>query len=373
MPKSNSTHEKKLVLALLGRLVSCRKDPSLCLLEDFDRIDPEVFRNYVERNEVGGMIYACFGEHPDCPAGIGDLKKHYQATALRNCKQLAELLNILHTFRENSIAVIPLKGVLDSDRIFGDLGSYPSNDIDVLVSPQHLDVVEKLLNEKGYFSPEEVSRTDLLASHYHLVFQRKSTNIEVHWNLVKRYFRIPAEFWWEGATSFTYENRILLEPASEKYLLYLVFRLFDHQFAPLKYWVHISVFINRSEELDYKKLEMYAGKYGMHLLLRFVLKFASDILDADVPAEYADRKIIGYSFLKRLVLKQNFEENLRPHWSMFLFTCFLLPPGKALPLSFSRVFASKSEIRLRYNIPRNSPKVYLYLLLNPLLLIFRRK
>lgn len=223
-----------------------------------------------------------------------------------------------------------------------------------------------------YIVPDRISEKDLLASHYHLVYCKPGQMVEVHWNLVKRYFDIPSLFWWEGTTKGTFQQTEIIELEPEKYLLYTIFRLFDHQFAPLKFLVLVAEQVNSQPEIDWEKFEGYAEKYGMKRLVIFVLKLAGDLLNSCVPEFYVHYNFAGYGFLRKLIVEGCFTEGTSPHLRTLIYTCFFLPPGRLFAVLLGRIFPSKSEIRLRYGIPEKSFKVYIYFLLNPVLMMLRR-
>jgi hypothetical protein len=161
--------------------------------------------------------------------------------------------------------------------------------------------------------------------------------------------------------------------APEKYLLYLIFRLFDHQFAPFKFFVHISKFISHSPQLDWSRFISYSETYGMQRLVNFTIKLVHDTLGTNVPDHLSKNRILGYTFLKHMVFTQNFHSRSNPHLIMLCYTLLLMSPQNALKCTLTRIFPTKSEIRLRYKLNSNSKSVYLYMVLNPFLMLFRKK
>ncbi len=138
--------------------------------------------------------------------------------------------------------------------------------------------------------------------------------------------------------------------------------------------MHISAFISYSTQLRWDKLFKYADVFGMKRLVVFVLQLVNELFDVEIPVDLCGKKKFGYVFLKKKVLEQNFDENTKPHIAMLYFTFFLLPLSKWFTIVLMRMFATKAEIRLRYNIPaQKSLKIYVYMLLNPVLMLMRKK
>ncbi|WP_136805359.1 nucleotidyltransferase family protein [Desulfosediminicola flagellatus] len=375
MTQDEVSIEAKLLLHILRQPISGFEDsPSKHNFLQLKEVDYEKFVDLVDRNGLAGLVYLRIHKSTFLPAETAEiLRSRYRQTALSNLAQLAELLEVLDAFNAHEIDVIPLKGVVDAEKLFGDLGSYPSSDIDLLVPEEQLSTICSMLNGYGYNAIEEIEEADLLFSHYHLIYRKKAACLELHWTLVKRYFNSPKDFWWEGVTKRTYEGREIIELAPEKYLLYLIFRLFDHQFSPLKFWMHLSAFITQSTHLDWDKLFWYADLFGMKRLVVFSLQFAHEQFGTPVPAQLGNTKVWGYSILRNLILEQNFSESSKPHFAMLCFTCLSLPPKILIRCILPRVFASKSEIRLRYGLNSKSKTVYIYMIFNPLLMLLRRK
>ena len=68
-----------------------------------------------------------------------------------------------------------------------------------------------------------------------------------------------------------------------------------------------------------------------------------------------------------------FRETVRVHLRMFVYTFLLDSPLDAMRVVMKRVFPDAGELRLRFGLPENSKRVYLYYLLNPFLLLLRRR
>ena len=295
----------------------------------------------------------------------------YHKTALGNLQALKETLEIIKLMADHGIPTIPLKGTFAGDFVFGDLGVYPSCDIDVLVHPDLLSKAEKLLCEHLNYHPVEgYCRSDLKKNHYHLILKRRMV-LEVHWNLVKRYFNIPAEFWWKTSNNVKWNNIPAIDLSIENHILYYVFRLFDHCFFPLRFFVLLAGTIEKNaDKIDWNLLLQTAQLYRMKRLLIYTLRVTGDLMGSPVPDCVANVRLKGYVYFKSLVFSGLFTGVNRKHLRMLLYTLILIQPSIAIKVVLGRLFPSKGEIRLRYNLPSASKKVYLYQIFNPILLFF---
>lgn len=326
-------------------------------------------------NGVGSLIYRNLRLMEYVPETVMEsFRNAYLLTVKTNAINMKEMIRILKILKQNKINAIPLKGAVASEIIFGDIGIYPSSDIDILIHPEDIQKAENLLFEAGYSKAKGLSDTDLLSNHYHLIYQKEVHTIELHWNLVKRYFYIPPEFWWQDSWQIMHEGIKIPMLSHERYLMYAIFRLFDHGFRPLKFFVLISEIVNKyKDNMDWQKLQFFAKQYKMERLVLFTLRTINYMFDTAIPKNIIRRKILGYELIKRHVISNLFSEVKRPHLRMLFYTCLLDSPRDFLNKIVKRVFPTSSEIRLRYGVSEKSKKIYVYYLLNPLLIFLKKK
>jgi hypothetical protein len=352
------------VVVQAKHLMTC-KDCSL----DYERM----FR-LAGANEVLSLLHHNLNKMNEAPDYVRQkLSNAYLHALKNNVVQSEEALKIFSLLSRNHIEAILLKGVVASEVIFGDPGLYLSSDIDILVRPGDLAQAGEVLLSAGYERDKGISENDLISSHYHFIFQKDGHHVEIHWNLVKRYYHIPPEFWWEDVHKTGYQGMEINELSAERYIMYTVFRLFDHGFRPLKFFVLISEIINKyQEEINWGELLAFAGRYKMQRLMSFTLRLIHDVLGTDIPYAVMKKKIIGYDALRKVIISGLFDEVTRPHLRMFLYTFLLDDPIEYAKVILRRFFPAMSEIRLRYGLPLGSKKVYAYYLLNPLLVLMKK-
>lgn len=370
----NISNEQKLVLLLSSPFCSdCRQEEIQKIIQDKRQIDlNEVCRLALEC-EVAGFVYRNVKLLDLDLKEIKDkLEPVYQEAALNNMVAFKETLVVLKSLSANDIPVIPLKGVYASDKIFRDFGVYPSSDIDLLVPLNLLGKIKRILeSECGYTPVEGFSQEDLLAGHYHLIFRRRM-NVEVHWNLVKRYFSIPGDFWWKSALPVEWEGERIMDLTIENNILYQVFRLFDHCFYPLRFFVLLSALIEKHyDHINWESLLRTAGRFGMEKLVVCTLYILSELLGTSVPGLISGSRTRGYPIFRRLVFSGLFSGINRKHLRMMGFTLMLIETKTVASIFLGRLFPSTGELRLRYNLPASSKSVYLYYILNPVLLVLK--
>jgi hypothetical protein len=307
----------------------------------------------------------------------GDRQEQYKFTYAAHLSvaesQLRETQAILEALKNNGIEAIQLKGPIAAEILLGDPGLYWSADIDLLVRPEDVEKALSLLAGQGYQKTSSRDVRDEMAGSYHITVSKGTYHIELHWNLVMRYFTADPGYWWEDVREIDYRGKKILQLSHERFLLYLVFRLFARGFLPLKNFVFPLALVSGQDiGLDWDKCMRYARELKMERLARFSFSLMHDAFFIDIPAPVLGQRVAGYGLLKHTVLEGLFEPRINTHLRMVMFLLLLASPFDILKVLLRRVFPSPAEVRLRYNIPAGSLKLLPYYLLNPLLMLFRK-
>ncbi len=374
---SDIKDEEQLVLFLSNPyLTENHKNGIKSILLNNRNINPKKIYSLALANEVTGFFF----KNPHASAVFSDkinldFHNRYRQTALKNILMFRETLAVLKLLSDNKIAAAPLKGATASDLLFNDFGVYPSGDIDILVHPTKLAESKRILCDHGGFSQiQEIAEQDLLSNHYHLMFRKKNMLLEVHWNLVKRYFSIPADFWWQESTKYKWNGINTFELSLERYILYNIFRLFDHCFYPLRFFILLNGIIEQNaNHIDWDRLIKFANHYKMKKLVVLTLRLFKDMFDTSIPENVILEKYFGYKYFKALVLSGIFSGIQKQHQRMMFYTILLIESKIIFKILGRRLFPSKGELRLRYNLPPKSNRIYIYYILNPFLLFLKKK
>jgi hypothetical protein len=323
-------------------------------------------------NQVEPFLYRKLKDSPDLPEEVREgLRSGYLASLAANGIFAAEGKRVASLLMEHGVESMPLKGAVASEVLFGDPGLYRGGDIDLLVRREDLEKVRDLLIADGYRHDAELEDA-WLSTHYHLGFWKgERFYLEAHWNLAKGYFRVPPGFWWEGAVREETESGEVLSPAPEKYLLYGIYRLFSHDFWPLKFFVFLDGLIGRyGEGMDWDQFFSWARRYRMERLAVFTLKVLRDLLGTDIPAEAVERNLLFYPSLKRGV-ERGLAEGSRAASRKVLYLLLLQSPREVVKAVAARIIPPAGELRIRYGIRGAAWKVWPWYLFNLVLLPWR--
>ncbi len=174
--------------------------------------------------------------------------------------QIRETLAVVAGLGNEEIRTIPLKGPIAAELLFGDPALYRSSDIDLLVRPKNIEKALVVLAALGFKKTSSIDLKDEMTGSYHITVSKGAFHIELHWNLVMRYFSADPGYWWGDAEEIEYRGQRILQLSHEKLLLYLSFRLFSKGFLPLRYFMlPLGLISGQDVAFDWDKFMTYAG------------------------------------------------------------------------------------------------------------------
>ena len=155
-------------------------------------IDWGQFIALTDRHRVQTIAYTALSRHagekvPDpILRHLKDRSTQFRMQALMNA---AEHVRLCSLFDANGIRVIPWKGVMLSQRLFGDPAIRHARDLDILIQPDDLDLACRILETAGYkcltgritLTPKQ--RRSVIQHFHHFEFVNGSgLHVELHWS-----------------------------------------------------------------------------------------------------------------------------------------------------------------------------------------------
>lgn len=375
LEKSGKIKEAEL-LFLLSRV-----DPGMLAFEKAQALIPELnwdaFTSLAVKHGVAALVYKNLLKLKDIPQNIlARFQGIYNNCLRSNILMVSEIDRLTAALSQKNIEIIPLKGPLASEKIFGDVGLYPSSDIDILVHGEDISRVREFLESEGYQLHDkdfDKYREFFLKELYHISLSNGKFTIEPHWNLFMRYFTTPPGFWWEESIIVSSNGKEYRFLSPEKNILYASFRFFYKGFTPLRFLVFLAGMIHHyKNEINWVKLFDYARRYSFESVLRVSMKLTHDLLNASLPESYTHiqglRVKLLYAVISRMILKA---EDIPPLKKFIL--SFLRDDLKGLFTIFlRRIFPPMGEIVSRYRVKPGTGKALTYYLINPMLILLKK-
>ncbi|MEC4675717.1 MAG: nucleotidyltransferase family protein [Nitrospirota bacterium] len=328
---------------------------------------------------VAPLIYKNIGSFSDLPEDVLNILKSAYFHNLRDSLSAAnELAGIVAALEEEGVDVVPVKGLLMTEELYGDIGLYPSADIDILVKREDVHRAAGTMKETGYDG--ESGMDDFRLDNYQDVSFHKAGKkpVEMHTSLGKpRYFNLPWDFWWEDLREKDFDGRGYKVLSPEKTLVYACMHLFGHGYSPLKFIVGVAEMLRIfSDVLRWDKLQEYSERYNIYQPMMLSLYLASKLLDAPIPPEIAGRlKTLSpkEEWIYKKIESYVFTGKVRFSRIMFLLTSLRSGLPELVTYLVSWFFPPLKEVSYRYAVPLRSKKIFLYYLLNPVLLLSKKR
>jgi len=322
------------------------------------------------------------GLSPDIPQDfLNKTKLAYLRTFITNETNYKRLSEILKIFNESGIEPVLLKGIHLARFVYQDIGLRTMGDIDILVKKEDLQEAERLLLERGF---KHLTVTNTVQwykkNHFHIPFSHPDSirHLEVHWSIVPPHspFDIDIDELWQRARTVDVgvaRARIL---SPEHTLLHICFHAaHDDMFrCGLRPFIDISEIIsNHAEGIDWEKVRSTTHEWGFQRYLYLTLYLAREItgiaLPDDLPVECnndialeAQRRIFLRETEKPAITNITHLERLHPDVSL----------SEKIRNIFYEIFIPPDEMRSRYRLSPSSRRVYLYYLIRPFSLLYKK-
>lgn len=225
------------------------------------------------------------------PSTIHHLDQLYYANLGRNFFLSRELRALIQTLTEGGVAVIPLKGVLLAETVYGNLALRRMGDLDVLVRRRDVVRAVGLLREAGFHAmgpvPRAESEDGFLRSNRDVSLKKETgpagVVLELHWKLKDRLYSLPEETLWTSLREYDWSGQPVELFTPELTLLHLIHHLNYHAY-PLKFLVDVAECIARyQEEMDWDQVAYWARGWGLGHSLALALGCIERALERSLP------------------------------------------------------------------------------------------
>jgi hypothetical protein len=238
-------------------------------------------------------------EDPELPR----LKGLHRHAWYQNQLNLSRLGPFLTRLEDAGIRAMVIKGVPLALRYYGDLGSRPMNDVDVLVPTERMADALQLLEEDGWRGhrdgrrpPQSLTSTfSVITDHSRIVTAPDGFYVDLHWHL-REQFVVPGEEmtssddFWAAATTIDVAGVPTRSPCATDLLLHaIVHGLVSQQDARARWTADAMVVIQTPGAVDWERLIQQAERRRLALILRAALQYLVENLGAPVPPDVLSR------------------------------------------------------------------------------------
>jgi hypothetical protein len=369
--------KNKSSLINLCQLLTCENSSKSCLdlVQSFSKDDWEAVNQVALQQGLNLLLYHAVRPYKvqiPVPDVMWKKFRHdYLSATGRNLKILNNMGKILNAFHEKEIPVIGLKGIYLVENIYYSIGLRTFVDLDLLVPKIKLHSTIECLENLGfqlitYFNLKDINRD---IKHVPPMVNTNGLVVEIHWTILEEDepFTIDADGLWARAIPAQIAGVDVLALGYEDLILHLcVHMAYQHHLqAGLRNLFDIYAVIKKHpDDIDWDLLVEIAKSWGAERVIWISFKLLEEILGLKLPIDIFDKLLqqqIPPEILRiakaQCVAEGQRSINLTPDLIDLTNKRGLIAKIK---LILSRIFIPKPALARIYQIPANSPKLYIY-------------
>jgi Uncharacterised nucleotidyltransferase len=218
------------------------------------------------------------------------LHDRFRANAARNLLLIDELFKVVELLGSSGIAVVPFKGPVLAEKLYGDTSLRECVDLDILLRARDIPEAIRRLVCAGYTEGAKltsVQQNAILTTQYEYAFLSPAgTLVELQWRIAPRYFSLalPEERYWGRIQSATISGREMNQLSGEDLLLLLSFHGGKHGWEKLIWLADVAELV-ASTQLDWEYVLDRARRAGGVRMLLLGAALARKFLGVALPKD----------------------------------------------------------------------------------------
>ncbi len=316
---------------IIERLAAAPEERLLCLAARV-RLEPEDRRRLhallaegidwaravalARANKVLPLVYTTLREEAEAAvpsAVLEDLKSRFEANARFNLHLSTELVRVVRALHEAGARVLPLKGPVLAQTLYGNLALRQFSDLDVLTPradyPRALASVMamgyRLARPAADVSPRETEALMRFFGDYTytLVHPGSGVTLEVHWGLSPRDRFIPVDeaAFWERLETVALAGETVPIMAGPELFRYLCMHGAKDSWKRLSWLCDLATFMDRHAEMDWDDALERARREGSLRMTLLGASLARHLLGAPLPEPFHAPLHADAPTLRRLI------------------------------------------------------------------------
>jgi len=245
------------------------------------------------------------------PDLLAALRSHCETLRAQSLTLVDEVFALLETLEARRVTVVPFKGPLLGEMLFGDVGQRSPGDIDLLIRREDARTVCGVLKAQGYRDADQGQGAAPLSNPQRRLYEQFQCEyqyarevddmvVEPHWNLCQRALAIDVDYMGmlDRAQPATLSGRSVLTLAPEDLLVALCVHGSKHQWQRLAWIRDVAGVLAAFPDIDLHRVLRQARTRGYARLLLLSLAVARDYAGAALPGDMvriieSDRTLVG--------------------------------------------------------------------------------
>ncbi|MCK5313317.1 MAG: nucleotidyltransferase family protein [Desulfobacteraceae bacterium] len=284
---NNIRPEQKFVLDCIGKSESSNLDDIIHASFDWDYCV-----NFALQNRLIPLLYIAIKNKkikniPDDT--LKDLKQSYLSNLKRNLIFSGKLIAIIKLFETNDIQIIPLKGPVIAEFVYGDLALRSFSDLDVLIDVKDCQKAYKLLIDNNYIPELELNNTQI--NQYSKTednlsfFIKNGIALELHWELSGR--KLPYAFDFNSIKNHlpieSFFNQNIYSITDDYLAIYLALHSSKHNWENLEQIFCISKLLENKEITFWDNTLFKAKQLKCRRIFLLGAGLSNEIYDIEIP------------------------------------------------------------------------------------------
>ena len=239
---------------------------------------------------------------------LDQIKQTGRTIVLRSLEYVTELVSILRDLQNNDVPVIPIKGPVLTQLIYGDVGLRMSSDLDILVPPEKIPLAKQILVARGYELIKTTSDDNRWyrkqsGNHHYKFVKNNQFYLELHQALEPGWFYKSDEtskIFWDTSETIACFGITITFPKKEELFLFLCRHGSRHAWTLIKWSCDLAQFLKTYPNFDWDYIIERAEKTNMELLL-FSSLYLTNLLYGTVFPESVTKRIEEDSRIQKFV------------------------------------------------------------------------
>lgn len=263
-------------------------------------------------------------------SGLEALRQQDIANAHRTLWLTLELLNIHRHLQARGLEVLPYKGPVLAETLYGNAALRQFSDLDLLIRSDDLPTIKEALADLGYepgLRLAQAAERDYLKSGYEYTFDgaRGRNLLEIKWQILPRFYAIGFDVndFFERAVVVTIEGQKLRTLCDQDLMLVLCVHAAKHAWKQIS-WLCDIVQLARSRALDWLALEARAESLGITRIVAVTFLLAHKLLGAALPAqlgidiEKAGAEVLAMRIVRLIVGEEEFDPESMAYFRLMM-------------------------------------------------------
>ena len=271
MHENEANHQTANEAALL---ISCLRGQPFTVLQD---LGWQVLLELAEAHGVLLLLDQAFRErHVQTPDFFATaVRKHLDVVA----RFAAELEELLMQLAKEGIEVLPLKGPVLAEALYGNVTMRSCDDLDLLVRREDFPRAGQLLLDLGF-----AART--AGDDYHRKFLREGVLVELHYGVASpRSFPFDLDGVWDRARSEQFRDQPMRVMSDGDLVLFLCLHGLKHGFSRLIWISDLARALESVRNDGAQELAKHAQRQGLEQALLIGCQIVREVLPQQLPSE----------------------------------------------------------------------------------------